>query len=33
MQRTLKRDLKELEIVEREAIAHPAQGAGRNYNL
>jgi len=28
MQRTLKRELKELEVVEREAIANPAQGAG-----
>jgi len=28
MQRTLKRELKELEVVEREAIANPAPGAG-----
>jgi len=27
MQRTLKRESKELEVVEREAIANPAQGA------
>jgi hypothetical protein len=29
MQRTLKRESKELEVVEREAIANPAQGASR----
>jgi len=33
MKSTLKRELKELEVVEREAIAKPAQGAGRNNNL
>jgi len=27
MKRTLKRESKELEVVEREAIANPAQGA------
>jgi len=33
MKRTLKRECKELEIVGREAIAEPAQGAGRKYQL
>jgi len=33
MQRTLKRESKELEIVEREAIANPALGASLQFNL
>jgi len=33
LQRTLKRESKELEVVEREAIANPAQGASLNNNL
>jgi len=33
MKRTLKRESKDLEVVEREAIAEPAQGAGHNNNL
>jgi len=33
MQRTLKRELKELEVVEMEAIINPTLGVGLNDNL